>query len=336
MKRIDLHVTLWPAFPHFWRFASDARIAGIRLNSAMISQAELEQAIDVLAPGETAVPLHFDIKGRQLRVTEVLENPKRLDIRLNHPIKVATPTPVLFKAGADDACLERIEEDGYRLVFDGGPRFLVRPGESLHIRHPSLEVGGSQFTDAELAKIHAVRAAGCTRWYLSYVESRRDVDEFLELVGRDAEVSLKIESKKGLAYAANEFVKRENLRLVAARGDLFVELDRPHDILAALRLVIEKDPEASVGSRILLSMIPPPPRDDDTEALVPSCADFLELGWLADAGYRSMLLCDELCLRQKLLATAVNAFEAFREKYEPRVLPPKWSAETWQRWLESQ
>lgn len=312
---IDLHVTLWPSFPHFRRFAQDGRLAGIRLNSAMISQAELDRELAAFADSGVTVPLHFDIKGRQLRVTEVLPDETRLDIRLNHPIKVRTPTPVLFKAGADDALLERVEEDGHRLVFRGGPRFLVRPGESLHIRHPSLEVGGSQFTDAELAKIAAVKAAGCTRWYLSYVESARDVDEFLELIGRDAEVSLKIESKKGLAYAANEFVKSPNLRLVAARGDLYVELDRPHHVMDALRLVIEKDADAMVGSRILLSMIPPPPRDDDSEALVPSCADFLELGWLYDAGYRSMLLCDELCLRQKLLATAVSAFDAFRSAY---------------------
>lgn len=312
---IDLHVTLWPDFPHFRRFASDARIAGIRLNSAMISQPELERALASFDDIGVKAPLHFDIKGRQLRVTEVLDDPSRLDIRLNHPITVRTPMPVLFKAGADDALLERVEEDGHRLVFRGGPRFLVRPGESLHIRHPSLKVGGSQFTDAELAKIAAVKAAGCTRWYLSYVESARDVDEFLELVGRDAEVSLKIESKKGLAYAAHEFTKRPNLRLVAARGDLYVELDRPHHVMDALRLIIGKDAEAMVGSRILLSMIPPPPRDDDSEPLVPSCADFLELGWLHDAGYRSMLLCDELCLRQKLLAGAVSALEAFKNAY---------------------
>ncbi|HTK05427.1 MAG TPA: hypothetical protein VL500_07615 [Candidatus Eisenbacteria bacterium] len=317
MEGIDLHVTLWPAFPHFWRFASDGnRVAGIRLNSAMINQAELEDAVGVIEPGRTAVPLHFDIKGRQLRVVEVLGSPDRLDIRLNHPIKVRTPTPVLFKAGADDALLEEVSEDGRRLTFrPGGPRFMVRPGESLHIRHPSLEVGGPQFTDAELAKIATVRAAGCTRWYLSYVESQDDVDEFLDLVGRDAEVSLKIESKKGLAYVEREFVKRPNLRLVAARGDLYVELDRPHEMLGALKAIIAKDPEAVVGSRILLSMIPPPPRDDDTEATVPSCADFLELGWLYDAGYRAMLLCDELCLRRKLLSAAVNAFDSFRQAY---------------------
>jgi hypothetical protein len=319
MGDLRLHVTLWPSFPHFPRFAADPRIAGIRLNSAMISQPELERELPAIAkPGP--VPLHFDIKGRQLRVAEVLEDATRLDIRLNHPIKVRTPTPVLFKAGADSALLEKVSEDGRRLTFalggpDTGPDNLVKAGESLHIRDPSLVVGGAQFTDAERDKIVAVRAAGCKRWYLSYVESQADVDEFLELVGRDAEVSLKIESKQGLRYVAREFEKRDNLRLVAARGDLYVELDKPHHILAALRFIIEEDPVAVVGSRMLLSMIPPPPRDDDTSGLVPSCADFSELAWLHDIGYRDMLLCDELCLRGRLLGDAVNAFEAFRGAY---------------------
>lgn len=78
------------------------------------------------------------------------------------------------------------------------------------------------------------------------------------------------------------------------------------EILAATKLVIEKDPEATVGSRILLSTFHDP---------VPSCADFSELAWLHDIGYRRVLLCDEMCLKEGPLATAVGAFEAFRESY---------------------
>jgi hypothetical protein len=149
-----------------------------------------------------------------------------------------------------------------------------------------------------------------------------DVDEFLELVGKDAEVWLKIESKKGLAYVATEFKKRENLVLVAARGDMYVELEKPHEIMDALRLVIDNDPEACVGSRIFLSVVHEP---------VPSCADFLELAWLHDIGYRRMMLCDELCLKGDLLATAINAFEHFRRNYDGR--PPGNGKATNKGWL---
>lgn len=107
-------------------------------------------------------------------------------------------------------------------------------------------------------------------------------------------------------WLAEEFRKSPGVSLMAARGDLYVEIDKPHRIAEALRLIIGKDPEASVGSRILLSVVHAP---------VPSCADFLEIAWLADAGYRRMMLCDEICLKEHLLAVAVDAFDQFRADY---------------------
>ncbi len=305
----DLLVTIWPSFPHFDQFADDRRLAGIRLNSAMISNPELEQELELLRKRKPVVPLYFDVKGRQLRVDEVHFNKDYLDVTLNHPITLNRPAHgqvVLFKAAADFARLDRIEEDGRRLVFIDGPEYMVEPGESIHIRQAGLQVRGQLFTDAELAKIDKVRKWGFKRYFLSYVESQRDVDQFLELVGRDAEVWLKIENKNGLNYVARGFRKQPNLVLVAARGDLYVEVDKPHDILPAMKLIIEKDPQACVGSRMLLSVVQEP---------VPSCADFHKLAWLYDVGYRRMMLCDELCLKGDLLTTAVNAFDSFRNTY---------------------
>ncbi|MEK7628568.1 MAG: pyruvate kinase [Patescibacteria group bacterium] len=304
-EALEIMVTLWPSFPHFHRFASDGRLAGIRLNSAMIGVPDLERELALL-PEKNAVPLYFDVKGRQLRITEVHENPECLDISLNHPIQVQTPTTVLFKAGADHALLLDVTEGGYRLKFHQGPKFMVRVGESLHLRHPSLRVGGEQFVPAELEKIARVKAAGFSRYFLSYVQSARDVDEFRELVGRDAEIFLKIENQKGLDYVAREFEKCDNLKLVAAQGDLYVELERPHQILSALKLIIDKDPQACVGSRMMLSIMQEP---------VPSCADFEQVAWLYDRGYRNMMLCDEICLKEDLLSASVNALDAFRQDY---------------------
>ena len=298
-------VTLWPSFPHFTRFANDRRLAGIRLNSAMIDVENLGAELGLITH-PSVVPLYFDIKGRQLRITEVHPNADYLDITLNHPISVETPTPVLFKAGADDALLAEVTENGCRLIFHGGPKYHVRAGESLHIRHPSLSVGGDQFTAAEHEKIAMVKKAGFTRYFLSYVERQRDVDEFLELVGKDSEIMLKIENKKGLAYVAQEFKKRDGLRLVAAQGDLYVEIDKPHQILSAMKLIIAKDPHAVVGSRMMLSVVAEP---------VPSCADFEQVAWLYDIGYRSFMLCDEMCLKEDLLSAATGALAAFKNDY---------------------
>lgn len=344
IKKLDLLVTLWPSFPHFARFTHDPRIAGVRLNSAMITNPELEDALRQIAALDTMESLWFDFKGRQLRVAEVHPNEYHLDITLNHSIKVETPTVVLFKAGADSAVLDHLEEGGKRLIFkDGalcGPKkFMVQMGESLHIRHPSFQMLDDDFTSSEIKKIEKVYQFGFRRFCLSYVETSRGVRQFMELVP-GSRVVLKIETRAGLEFAAREFRKTDYCSLMAACGDLYVETEKPHLIMEALKLIIEKDPEASAGSRLLLSIGQPfaadvkkaveylqegnskPDKDETaemlknlTESQIPSCADFLQLAWLYDIGYRKMMLCDELCLKENLLATAVNAFDAFRSVY---------------------
>jgi hypothetical protein len=305
MEPLEFLVTLWPTFPHFERFATDDRLSGVRLNSAMIKVDELNDELEVAKSIPYTVPLWFDIKGRQLRVTGVNSDEDHLELTLNHPISVKTPTPVLFKAGEDYALLNEVI-GGKRLIFEGGPEYMVHEGESLHIRHPSLEVHGPTFLQYEIDKIERAKAAGFTRFFLSYAESQRDIDEFREYVG-DSQIIAKIENKKGLEYVANDFKKKPGLSLMAARGDLYVEIDRPHEIMEAVKLIADKDPEAYVGSRILLSLVNKP---------VPSCADMSDLSWLYDIGYRKMMLCDELCLKEPLLARAVNVFESFRETYD--------------------
>lgn len=300
--RPNLMVTLWPSFPHFPRFATDERLSGIRLNSAMMSHPELDRELTLIRDLAPPVPVWFDVKGRQLRVAEVLDNREYLDLRLNHAVSVDAPTEILFKAGADIGLLGEVSEGGFRLTMKGNPKYRVRAGESIHLRHPSLKVHGPIFTDVELEKVEKVRRAGISRWFLSYVEEQRDVDIFREVVGPDAELMLKIESKRGLEFVARGWRKSEGVRLVAACGDLYVEVDKPHDILGAVESIVKADPEAVAGSRLLLSVVHEP---------VPSFADFAQLAWLHRVGYQNFMLCDELCLKGDLLATAVNAFEAF-------------------------
>jgi hypothetical protein len=302
--KCELYVTLWPTFPHFRRFATDYRLAGIRLNSAMIHAHELDRELEIAQTMDDTVPLFFDIKGKQLRVTDVFSYPDHLELTINHPITVQTPVPVLFKGGEDYAlCID--VRDKKHLIFEGGPGYNVYEGESLHIRDPGLTVEGPVLLDYEIEKITKARKAGFTRWCLSYVEKASDIEEFREHVG-DNLVVAKIENKKGLEYVATDFKKEPNLCLMAACGDLYVEIDKPHHIMTALKLIIRKDPGAFAGSRMLLSLVQKP---------VPKCADLLQLAWLYDIGYRRMMLCDEICLKEELLASAVNVFDAFRGIY---------------------
>jgi pyruvate kinase len=306
-NRVNLQVTLWPAFDHFSRFAMDHRVQGIRLNSAMMAAAEIDS--DFVRKSKVAkVPLWFDIKGMQLRIREIVcdESCDHLEFILNRPIKCNVPCPVWFKGGEDCAKLIEIK-NGTHLIFEGGPHNTVKVGESLHIRNPELEVGGPTFLDYEIEKIQRVVNLGFNRYYLSYVYSQKHVDEFREFIGPDAELYLKIENKLGLNYIADEFKPSSNTHLTAALGDLFVEVDRPHQILQAVKLVIEKDPAAVVGSRMLLSMC-----NDKAE---PSCADLTQLAWFYDIGFRNFLLCDELCLKESWLGSAIRVFESVRDTY---------------------
>jgi pyruvate kinase len=256
---------------------------------------------------ESKVPLWFDIKAMQMRVKEVIcdETCDHLEFILNRPVKVNTPCAVWFKAGED--CGKCVEiRNGTHFIFEGGPNYEVRKGESIHIRNPELFVGGPVFLDYELEKIERVVSLGFKRFYLSYVYDQPHVDAFRNLIGPDAELILKIENQWGLDWIAEAWRPSPHTHLMAARGDLYIEVDYPHQIMNACKLVIEKDPSAYVGSRMLLSLV---------DQSVPSCADFSDLAWLYEIGYRRMLLCDELCLKDELLSRAVNAFDAFRKEY---------------------
>lgn len=305
---LELYCTLLPSMGHFARFAADPRMKGIRLNSPMLSEAELQQEFKLLGARQWSAEMFFDVKGRQLRTLKSENHGDHLELVINHPVSAPHGTLVLFKAGEDYVLLDAVKDDGLRLVFQGGPQYNVKPGESFHIVGEEFEQHGELFNDWEVARIELAKAAGITRFLLSYTESMRDVDEFQELVGLDAEIWLKIENERGLKFVRDEFVKRDNLTLVAARGDLYVELQPKHLILPALQLIVDKDPRAVAGSRILLSVVSSP---------VPSCADLSELGWLREIGYRRYMLCDEMCLHEDMLSVAVNVFEAFADNYVP-------------------
>jgi hypothetical protein len=299
---LTFHVTLWPAFPHFSRFAADPRVQGIRLNSAMMKASEIDDDFE-REVARARAPLWFDIKGMQMRVKEVLSYRDHLEFVLNRPVKVKTPCTVWFKAGEDAGTCVEIRNGTHFVFAPGGPQYNVSAGESIHIRDAACEVGGETFMPHEVEKIERVRGLGFTRWYLSYVYKQRHVDEFRELIGPNAELILKIENEAGLRYVAEQYRPTPNTRLMAARGDLFVELARPHQIVSACRQIVVADPDAFVGSRMLLSLV----RGD-----TPSCADLFELEALRLMGFRNFLLCDELCLKEDMLGAAVNVFDACR------------------------
>lgn len=263
-------------------------VSGLRLNTVMPTRdgpAEALERLALLGP-----PLWVDLKGRQLRVVGAAI-PPFTEVRVSHRLTVETPAHAFFSDGREHARIVAV--DGDRLILEDGPRRLIGPGESVNIVHPSLQIEG-MLTENDVAYLEAMKQLGLRRVMLSYVESPQDVAEVHKHLP-DAEVMVKIETLRGLEYA-RQYGGSQG-RLVAARGDLYVEVGRPHRLVHALKEVIAHDPQAVVASRIFESLADHP---------VPSSADLFDVAFLLDIGYRTFLVGDTLCFREDSIMEALN------------------------------
>ena len=263
-------------------------VQGLRLNTVMPLKGPPTEALRRLSG--YGAPLWVDLKGRQLRVVGAAI-PPFTEVRVSHPITVETPADCFFDDGREHARVVAV--DGDRLILEDGPRRLVGPGESVNVVHPSLAVHGT-LTPTDRAYLAAMGELGLTRVMLSYCEAPTDVDEVRALLP-GAEVVLKIESLKGLDLALRQGAAQG--RLMAARGDLYVEVLAPHRIVRALRTVVQADPAAWVASRLFPSL---------ARGGVPEAQDIGDAAWLMSLGYRTFMLGDEVCLRRDSVMAALN------------------------------
>jgi hypothetical protein len=267
-------------------------VCGFRLNTVMPLRGGPAEALERLrAFGQ---PLWVDLKGRQLRVVGAAI-PPYTEVRLSHSIRVQTPVDAFFSDGNEHVRVAAVE--GNRLILEDGPRRLIGPGESVNIVHPSLKIEGT-LTETDRAYLAAMGEVGLKRVMISYVESPSDVEEVRALLP-GAEVMLKIETQRGLEYTKK--YRASHGRLVAARGDLYVEVLRPHRVIGALRDIITADPEAVVASRIFDSLGHIP---------VPVSADIGDVAFLLSLGYRTFMLGDVICLQRDTVIEALNLLEA--------------------------
>ncbi len=277
--------------------AAHPLVSGLRLNTVMPLR---ETPAEVLARlAGLGKPLWVDLKSRQLRVVGAAI-PPYTEVQLSHPIEVDTPVDAFFNDGVE--CVRVAAVDGNRLILADGPRRLVGPGESVNIVHPSLKIHGL-LTETDRAYLQAMGEVGLRRVMLSYVESPADLQAVQALLP-DAEIVLKIETQKGLAFARQH--RHTHGRLMAARGDLFVEVQYPHQVIGALQTVIDADPHAMVASRVFDSLAFHP---------VPTSADIGDAAFLLSLGYRTFLLGDAICLRRDTVLEALNLLEAIAGEF---------------------
>ena len=330
-------VTLPPYAPFAAEVAAHPMCSGLRLNTVMPlreGRAELLQRLTALDQ-----PIWVDLKGRQLRVVGGAVPPYG-PVPISHRISVPCPADAFLSDGREQARIVGILTGdagtntgdsehplppgaGCALIFEDGPRRFIGPGESINILHPRLKIHGG-LTTGDRAWLAAMREVfpdpapgaaagpGGRRVMLSFVERAEDAAEVRALLPGAAVVE-KIESVRGLEYA-----RRQGLagayrleggtagagtagRLMAARGDLFVEVGQPHRILTAMRWLIGADPDAILASRVLGSLARNPS---------PDCADISDVAYAHAIGYRTVMLGDEVCLRRDSVIGALNLLQA--------------------------
>jgi pyruvate kinase len=287
-------VTMPPYAPYMREVLRHPIVSGIRLNTVMALHDSIDDTVRRMQEEATrhGKRLWIDLKGRQLR-TAGFGVPPFTEIELTHNIDVKTPVTAYFSDGKEHATVLAVK--GNKLYMQEGPRRVVGPGESINIPHPSLRIDG-YFTRTDIEYIEAAQRVGLQHYMLSFVESQQDVAA-LKSLHPDAIVASKIESMRGLDYVKSW---DGHGRLMAARGDLYLEVPRPHLIASAVASIVEKDPDAIAASRILDSL---------ALSSEPSCADIGDLDSLVRMGYRTFMFGDHICLERDSIISGLNLLQ---------------------------
>jgi pyruvate kinase len=284
-------------------------IEGVRCNTGAPIKYSRVQVLKSFQTDIHPIKAWVDLKCRELRLIKEAVLPHDL-LELNHEIEVNTPTALYYNEGRSFLIIDEViggKKIKIKLPdnYTGNEEIKFGKGASLNIPDQSLKIR-EYMTENDKEYVKAAKEIELHNYLLSYVESIDDINKLLEL-DPQAKILAKIESQKGLEFVKNEYEKvKEKVNLVAAREDLYIELDRPHQILNALKTIIQKDPNAIVASLILESFL--------KLSNIPRCTDFTDLGFLMDLGYKKFLLGDQISQNEEALSSALGVFNSLEDE----------------------
>lgn len=294
---MSAHVNAIVTMPPYASFAEEVAahpiVSGLRLNTVMPVRDGPEEALRRLSAAAGDKTLYVDLKSRQLRVVGAAV-PPFTEVRISHRIRVRTPVTAYFGGGRESGRVAAV--DGDRLILEDGPRRIIGPGESVNIVCPTLHIEGN-YTDSDRAYVSAASKLGLHDFMISFVEHRSDIEE-LRAMDPLAAPLLKIENAAGIDFAEREAAALG--RLIVARGDLHVELLRPHRMIGVLRKMIDLSTNTIVASRLFDSL---------AYQGTPEAQDITDAAFLLHIGYRTFLLGDEVCLRRDSVMAALNLLD---------------------------
>ncbi len=244
--------------------------------------------------------LWVDLKGRQLRITNWAD-PTYGDIELNRKFKVNLPARIYFRG---NHWSNIIDVNGRKIVVDPDPKYALGAGQAINVIGTNLRIKGDYLLPSDREYIEAAVKLGMHDYMLSFIEHESDLDE-VRALDPAANLVLKIENLNGLGYVREKYSASPNVRLMAARDDLMINIgDNKSNMLGALELILEKDPGAIVASHIFNS--------------IPSLgyltmADISDVKMLHGMGYKNFMFSDDVA--QKCFDEAMKAWEDFRQVY---------------------
>lgn len=307
-KTVQVIATLPPYAAHRAAVIGSPLVDELRFNTVWEIGVPEREMLKRLSDECGDKPLWIDLKGRQLRITHYANMPYAF-LRVSHPVEVDLPCDILFKD-----CAARIVDivGGDKLILDGPPEYVVGIGQPVNILHPSLRIKGT-LTDSDKRYIEAANELGLDRFMLSFVESAADASELMRAVAAKApKAVLKIESPGGLRYIRKRALLGfgGQMRLMAARDDLFIQLGRDGArYLKALGQIAKYDKTAIAASRILQSL------EKGSELAASDVAD-LELLWRL--GYRHFMLSDGISQRVEAFRRVMAVFAGLAEEWRER------------------
>jgi pyruvate kinase len=298
MPRLELIITQGPYSSFIRQVAEIDVVSGIRLNTVMpIKEGRVEEKLAELKALVHPKTLWVDLKARQLRVTEFANTPYTA-VTISHRIKVSLPNTVYFDNGNITGKL--VDIDGNKLILEDYVGRTIGPGESVNILADDLEyLEPGLLTERDEMYVELCRKLDIPHLMLSFVEHKKDIDTLKGLYP-DCIVMAKIESKRGVQNL--EEIVQVSDAIMAARGDLYTEIDYPHQIADVLKKIQRAAGDKSVAaSRMLGSLLRHP---------MPSCPDVMDLQYLKEMGYRRFLIGDDICFKRELLMQAIRIFKA--------------------------
>lgn len=331
-KKMNMILTV-PANVDFSGVAKESAVSGVRLNTTYTGDGSqtIEEILQSMVFKASGKDVWIDLKARQPRIesynVDILRNGEVHKITLTHPFELDTsdrnnPVEVILDDGYMRGIVKQVEgktlvipSDNIKregLFFPGPGQIGIRPGTSVNILHPSFKIKGF-YTKNDVSYLKAARKLGMHKYMLSYVEEVQDVLSLFK-VDPKAEVVLKIETPRGLEFVAKEYpgLKKRygsQLNLMTARGDLYIEVGMPDQIIDASLLILENEPNAILASRLMGSLKYFPEKDVE-------CSDVTDLYCNMMLGYKQFMVGDELTTREERIIEAIGLFDTLVEKYK--------------------